>query len=731
MTNLNLETNNFEYSQVLDTFNQSRIIKPENQSPFLLDLTQKATDTLLNINASKLSQEQSEKEKYLDFIDFDFYSNKEKFNNIYEDKYTYLKNKYTQINAQSNLKQSFSNVNLVNKINSLSPTVGGLSKIEKMVELTYTEDPKFKYDMAEQIGYIKQLSSFWKKIAGDGNCFYRSVVFLWMENIIFTNKPIELMYIIERMDKCFQSTYENTKSLPLLIKELITQIDKPLVINILIYIIELMINNKLEEAYDSLLKAFNFSSTFDLAIIMYMRYEIYEYILINQNKLFSVEFPVLLGNLLPSEYETDDGKFLFMKYFENDTLKLFTCAEKLSIYVTPFIIKQNIRLLMYDYGVDCNIQTKEFNCYLNNKNTLYLLYRKCHYDSLYCNEYSLKYSIYLSKYQCKDILKVVNQELIDYYKKNEVDMIDIQQSKFFDKRNKQMKKQLNKKDSIEGQIETKPKTEENITEVKEKVSCEIESLQTQRKIIEQEIELLKKKENELNKCKTQSNTKPKKEQKDDQQFNYEPQMKVKFCINCNKQNSNLICSDCVVKYKSYISRFKTKSESSGFTPDSIKYLKKDFCISCCSFISNSKHQVFNLPCGCVICSSQCRKTYFTSLSRHIDYTLSTNGYLESLYCKCGDVLAFTHLRDIILFLVDQSVSSLKLSLINYFFNQFTFRCMFCNTHSNSIKKKAYVMIDDELSKKFFNEKVKHWKCEECEHLPTDIVECCLCGYIHK
>ncbi len=142
----------------------------------------------------------------------------------------------------------------------------------------------------------------------------------------------------------------------------------------------------------------------------------------------------------------------------------------------------------------------------------------------------MKYSIYLSKYQCKDILKVVNQELIDYYKKNEVDMIDIQQSKLFDKRNKQMKKQLNKKDSIEGQIETKPKTEENITEVKENVSCEIESLQTQRKIIEQEIELLKKKENELNKCKTKSHTKPETEQKHDQQFNNEPQMKVKFCM---------------------------------------------------------------------------------------------------------------------------------------------------------------------------------------------------------
>ena len=42
---------------------------------------------------------------------------------------------------------------------------------------------------------------------------------------------------------------------------------------------------------------------------------LFEYILNNKDKLMHKEFPVNLGNLLPFEYETDDGsKIYFFKH---------------------------------------------------------------------------------------------------------------------------------------------------------------------------------------------------------------------------------------------------------------------------------------------------------------------------------------------------------------------------------------------------------------------------------
>ena len=42
-------------------------------------------------------------------------------------------------------------------------------------------------------------------------------------------------------------------------------------------------------------------------MILYLRFTLYEYILINKNKIFSDDFPVMIGNLLPHQYETKNG----------------------------------------------------------------------------------------------------------------------------------------------------------------------------------------------------------------------------------------------------------------------------------------------------------------------------------------------------------------------------------------------------------------------------------------
>lgn len=47
-------------------------------------------------------------------------------------------------------------------------------------------------------------------------------------------------------------------------------------------------------------------------MVVYLRFKLYEYISDNQDKMFSEDFPVQLGNLLPMQYETEKGgKFVF------------------------------------------------------------------------------------------------------------------------------------------------------------------------------------------------------------------------------------------------------------------------------------------------------------------------------------------------------------------------------------------------------------------------------------
>jgi len=148
--------------------------------------------------------------------------------------------------------------------------------------------------------------------------------------------------------------------------------------------------------------------------------------------------------LLPFQYEKEDGSFLFEKFFSEELLKLYTYAEKLAIYLTPYVLRVDLRVVFYDYGNDCNIQTKEFPSPIEAKLKLCVLYRKAHYDITYDIEYFFKYSNYLTSFSQDVGLSVVTDELIDYYSKNnEVNGVDLKQSKIFNKNEKRKKRKRN------------------------------------------------------------------------------------------------------------------------------------------------------------------------------------------------------------------------------------------------------------------------------------------------
>ena len=259
----------------------------------------------------------------------------------------------------------------------------------ELIEQTYGYQQSKKQQMEEECAYLKQILSSWRGVSGDGNCFYRSAIFSYLENLVFASQVKILRHIIADIYNIFIYSNNTISKFPSSIKSQFKSIDLTATINVLYIIINLLEQNKIESAYLVLLLGFNYKDgTMDKLMIMYLRYLLYDFISLNKNKVFSKDFPVLLGNLLPSEYETENGTFLFDKYFYKDLLVYYTCAEKIAVYLTPFVLKVDLNVVFYSFGNDCHIETKVFKSYLN-KPTLMIsvLFRTGHYDVAYLNKY--------------------------------------------------------------------------------------------------------------------------------------------------------------------------------------------------------------------------------------------------------------------------------------------------------------------------------------------------------
>ena len=275
-------------------------------------------------------------------------------------------------------------------------------KVEVMVEKTYGYDRFLKDQMIEELCFLKRVINCWRGVAGDGNCFYRSAIFSWLEYLIFNKKINTLKIVMANLYSKFDISNDKIKSLPNQLRKQFLTEEKYVALTILEIIVRLLNQNDIKQAYITLIKAFNVTRVFDRVMIFYLRYLLYEYISENQNKLFSKDFAVCLGNLLPQEYETPEGKFLYNDYFLNDLLKFYTCAEKLAVFLVPYVLKVNLNIVFYYFGNECDIENKFFSCELPNKDkkldTINVLYRKAHYDVCYFNEYYENYEHLLDIY---------------------------------------------------------------------------------------------------------------------------------------------------------------------------------------------------------------------------------------------------------------------------------------------------------------------------------------------
>ena len=495
------------------------------------------------------------------------------------------------------LKFNFTEINPNKKVGPLLP-------LTRLIESNYFYKQEYQNEMQQKYLRFKNYICNFRTIYGDGNCFYRACMFRYIELLIFNKKINYIKLLILDMNNCFSK--QEAKSRLIFNNH---RINSDLIIQIMIIIYELVLNDNIIQAHQAFYKAIICSKDFDFLLVFYFRFILYEYIKNNENKLYMENFQVLIGNLLPANYEKD-GVFDFNSFYQNYLLKMFIPAEKIIVYLTPFVLGINLEIVLFDDNEDDIV--KHFNfCdkdndkdLLNIKQSIFLINRKYHYENVFN---------YFDNKNFNDVFK---------YYRNDLNPIFIKEDSIFVNLYNKIKNGNNNNNNNEN----KPRIDNN-------------------KNI---------KENETN---------------NNQLVNFND----KICIICsspiympNKTIKN-ICQSCLFKeffsqikkyyidyiklmipkinqvtredlYNSFLKKVKVNFyekvldineviEEMEFTNKNVSYinqlmssLKRSICLYCGKDINNSK-MIFRLPCGCSFCSGQHLEYFFKKL---VKYKLSYN-----------------------------------------------------------------------------------------------------------
>ena len=283
------------------------------------------------------------------------------------------------------------NLKLTINTNSINQAVGPFTNLDYLLEESYSFDSQYKNEILDKKKILENIL-FYRKIRGDGNCFYRCIIFQLFEFIILNNKIDLLRGIINEIYQCFENKISSN-----ILNDKKNKINAKLILRILIIIYLNLRDNNIEKAYKIFCFSINSCKHFDLGIIWYYRFTLYNYILRNQNKSFSPEFDIFIGNLLPEQFEKN-GRFLYDNFFDDYLLKLYTDAEKIVIYLTPYIFGVKLNIFMFD-GNSIQQFNYEGKSNLDVNLEINIINKKAHYELLYSKQYYEEYKNYFDFYK--------------------------------------------------------------------------------------------------------------------------------------------------------------------------------------------------------------------------------------------------------------------------------------------------------------------------------------------
>ena len=305
---------------------------------------------------------------------------------IYKDNKNIIKNLYDYL---TNVNCYFRNPNCLNSVSGINP-------LTYLVEVSFHMNFKKIKEIKEKYNLLSKYINNYREINGDGNCFYRAIMFRYIEILILTaNIPVFQQFIFDIIESFKSEEMQNRR----LIRN--NDIKPELTFQILFLIINILKQKNIKEAHQLFVKCISTCKKFDYCLILYLRYIIYKYIKKNENKLYTKSFPLKIGNLLPQQFENEKGEFLFNSFYEDYLLKFFTDAEKIIIYIVPFVLGIQLNVVVYDIVDDEIIQKFlwEGESDIKSKDVITLLNNKNHYSLVYTEFDNNKYQTYFEFYK--------------------------------------------------------------------------------------------------------------------------------------------------------------------------------------------------------------------------------------------------------------------------------------------------------------------------------------------
>ena len=679
--NGNINGNTINRKSVINDFRSSLIISNDEMNELINKLQENGIIKQNNNISNENSYLQSSKiniENFDSYIKKFTYYDAVKFSNII-------------LELDYNITESYTNM-----------AVHPLINISIMIEESFNNDENEKNKMEEKYKLLKDYI-YYRKIKGDGNCFYRAIIFKYLE-IIILNKEIDLLkYIILDVNKCFKNEQIKQK----LNIGTLDVINPILVQKILISIYFLLNDNDVKNAYKLFYKSINMSRNFDMGLILYFRYTIFQYIEQNQNKLYKENFPIQIGNLLPEQYETDDGTFLFNQFYDNYLLKLFNDAEKIVIYLTPFIFPIKLNIILFEES-----STNFFQEYcspenIDSNNIITVIYKKEHFELIYSNNENENFKEYLFEYINNDIkskflelgnkieeniiigTKYENGTTIPnkQFKNIQIIVDDKEEGKNSTKENKNISKSI-KEDLKKKDNETNDKFEQiNKSEILTNKTTIISPISIG-PFKDRSCEICKSLQNEL--------------------F---PSTQMTICNKCFKKE---LIKEFERKYFSFISQIKkyvlskkTKNYynmyeekfypfmDTGFKICNVVFtignlkkfsynfeqflilIKKKKCLNCQKNFKNNN--VIQIPCNCVFCGIRCLREFFSK------YVNLNNKNLNDISCLCCINYSFFLISKLRTVFLENKLNDLAIKVTSMLNKRLAMNCAKCDLYFNEIK----------------------------------------------
>ena len=225
--------------------------------------------------------------------------------------------------------------------------IGSLNPFKYYIQLSFCCEKNYEDLLKLEISDLDIYK--YRKVKGDGNCFYRSFIFSFIENIILKNNIFLMKEIFTKFNNFCENDLSSNHNFDF--EE----------IKIILYIIidYMKTDNNNLAAFIFFQKAYLFSESLDAGIVLFMRYLIKEYISSNENSIYKNNENLPLGALLPDEYKRGDV-YLFDEYYKNDLMKMNEDAKDIAVYTAPYAL--NCELNIFELKYEYNITTKKIYC---------------------------------------------------------------------------------------------------------------------------------------------------------------------------------------------------------------------------------------------------------------------------------------------------------------------------------------------------------------------------------